>query len=54
MSFAPVISNDVLDLGSRRTKSCQSGVPNVEALLGAPGQFDVPNVPNVRIDIAYK
>ena len=48
------IGTDILNLGSRRgynnTKSHDNPRDHITALtLGRPGQFDVPNVPNVRL-----
>ena len=49
----PRIGTDILNLGSRRgynTKSHDNPRDHITALtLGRPGQFDVPNVPNVRL-----
>eukprot|EP00980_Cylindrotheca_fusiformis_P007047 scaffold1481_cov137-Cylindrotheca_fusiformis.AAC.1 len=43
-----VIGNDVLDIGSRKARR-QRGTPMAPALaMGNPGQFDVPNVADVR------
>eukprot|EP00540_Astrosyne_radiata_P002009 CAMPEP_0116846992 /NCGR_PEP_ID=MMETSP0418-20121206/14179_1 /TAXON_ID=1158023 /ORGANISM="Astrosyne radiata, Strain 13vi08-1A" /LENGTH=287 /DNA_ID=CAMNT_0004478373 /DNA_START=118 /DNA_END=981 /DNA_ORIENTATION=- len=45
---SPVIGNDILDMGSRRASSrrCQAPPSAKDALMGAPGQFDLPNVPD--------
>ena len=42
------IGNDILDIGSRKARR-QRGDPMAPGLLtmGAPGQFDLPNVPDV-------
>lgn len=42
-----VIGNDILSLGSRKqTRRANGDAPPVD-MFGAPGQFDVPNVPDV-------
>jgi len=44
----PLIGNDILDLGSRKAEMRARRQRGLEELaLGAPGQFDVPNVPDV-------
>ena len=53
--FGPlVISNDILDIGSRKTARRQQGEHGLATtqqlmLTGAPGQFDVPNVADVSL-----
>jgi hypothetical protein len=39
-----MIGNDILDIGSRKARR-QRGDPMLT--MGAPGQFDLPNVANV-------
>jgi hypothetical protein len=52
MTFGPMIGNDILDIGSRsadvraRRQRGDVGLPS-SVVLGRPGQFDVPNVPDV-------
>lgn len=43
-----MIGNDILDIGTRKARR-QRGDPMAPGMLtlGAPGQFDLPNVPNV-------
>jgi hypothetical protein len=49
----PLIGNDILDVGSRkadlqaRRRQGEMGISNEMMLSGHPGQFDVPNVPDV-------
>lgn len=47
-----LVGNDILDIGSRKVeakaKRSRSGMPMMETLIsGIPGEFDLPNVPNV-------
>ena len=54
--MAAVIGNDILDIGSSKNRKQQQGFVAPSALtLGRPGQFDVPNVPDVRslVSISY-
>ena len=51
--FAPagaMIGNDILDIGSRRARrqhdDAAAGASSA-LMMGAPGQFDIPNVSNV-------
>jgi hypothetical protein len=47
--MAAVIGNDILDIGSRKGRR-QRGNPMAPALaMGIPGQFDLPNVADVRL-----
>ena len=47
---AAMIGNDILDIGSRRARrkhdDAAAGASNA-LMVGAPGQFDIPNVSNV-------
>jgi hypothetical protein len=50
-----VIGNDILDFGSRKTARRQQGELGLATtqqlmLTGAPGQFDLPNVPDVSAE----
>ena len=48
--MAAVIGNDILDIGSAKNRKQQEGfVAPSELTLGRPGQFDVPNVADVRL-----
>ena len=47
--MAAVIGNDILDIGSSKNRKRQEGfVAPSDLTLGRPGQFEVPNVPDVR------
>ena len=51
--LAPIVpvGNDILDIGSRkarRQRNADPMAPSAAMLMGAPAQFDVPNVSNVR------
>jgi hypothetical protein len=47
--MAAVIGNDILDIGSRKGRR-QRGTPMApELAMGIPGQFDLPNVSDVRL-----
>jgi hypothetical protein len=55
--MASMIGHDILDIGSRnadmraRRQRGGVGLPGAEmTTLGNPGQFDVPNVPDVSLD----
>lgn len=43
------IGNDILDIGTRKSRRQRGGdlLSAPSAAFGAPGQFDVPNVPDV-------
>jgi len=45
-----MIGNDILDIGTRKARR-QRGDPMAPDMmtLGAPGQFDLPNVANVSV-----
>lgn len=47
--MASMIGNEILDIGSRKGRR-QRGDPFAPPMvtMGAPGQFDLPNVPDVR------
>lgn len=47
--MAAMIGNDILDIGTRKARR-QRGDPLMPPALtlGAPGQFDLPNVADVR------
>jgi hypothetical protein len=52
--FAPptmIIGNDILDIGSRKARRNRGDpmdmIPYAEAMMGVPGQFDLPAVSNV-------
>ena len=52
--MAAVIGNDILDIGSAKNRKQQEGfVAPSELTLGRPGQFDVPNVADVRFKKAF-
>jgi hypothetical protein len=46
-----MIGNDILDMGTRKARRQRDDpmAPASALAMGAPGQFDLPNVPNVRI-----
>lgn len=45
--MASFIGNDVLDIGTRKARMQQDGFAGLpEMVLGRPGQFDLPNVPD--------
>ncbi len=48
MATTAMIGNDILDIGTRKARR-QRGDPLAPGMMtmGAPGQFDLPNVPNV-------
>ena len=49
--LAPQVGNDILDIGSRKARRQRGAEPMAPAsalMMGAPAQFDVPNVSNVR------
>jgi hypothetical protein len=47
--FLPV-GNDILDIGSRKARRQRADLMAPASLMmGAPGQFDLPNVANVRM-----
>jgi hypothetical protein len=49
--FGPesAIGSDILDIGSRKALTKRQRGIGVD--LGVPGQFDVPNVPDVRLPV---
>lgn len=49
--MASVINNDILDLGTRKSRRQRGDpmAPNALWALGSPGQFDLPNVADVRL-----
>ena len=50
--FAPanVVGNEILDIGSRKARRQRDefSVAKLASIMGTPGQFDIPNVANVR------
>jgi hypothetical protein len=46
-----IVGNDILDIGSRKAEGAKRArgldMPPMEALMGNPGQFEVPNVSDV-------
>lgn len=50
--FAPanVVGNEILDIGSRKARRQRGefSVAKLASIMGTPGQFDIPNVANVR------
>ena len=48
---AAMIGNDILDIGSRKSRRGRSNDPFAlqDMTLGNPGQFDLPAVADVRI-----
>lgn len=58
MDFAPptvTVGNDILDIGSRKARRQRGDpmemIPHAGAMMGAPGQFDLPAVANVRLTV---
>jgi hypothetical protein len=48
--MAAMIGNDILDIGNRKARRQMA---NPAWTLGAPGQFDLPNVADVGIHTCY-
>jgi hypothetical protein len=49
MDFLGSIGNDILDIGSRKAENSAGDPLALDAMMGRPGQFEVPNVNDVRI-----
>jgi hypothetical protein len=47
---ALMIGNDILDIGSRKARRQRDDAVTA-AIMGVPGQFDIPNVSNVRVEL---
>ena len=46
-----LVGNDILDIGSRKARRQRGGFGGIpELAMGSPGQFDLPNVPDVSCD----
>jgi hypothetical protein len=45
--MATMIGNDILDIGTRKARRQRGDILAPALSLGVPGQFDLPNVPDV-------
>lgn len=52
IKMAAVIGNDILDIGTRKARRQRGDLLAPAVTLGAPGQFDLPNVPDVSTAVS--
>ena len=52
--MAALIGSDILDMGTRKARRQRGDPLSLSLTLGAPGQFDLPNVPDVSIFLFCK
>lgn len=51
--MASLIGNDILDMGTRKGRRQRGDPMAPEMGFGAPGQFDLPNVSDVRTVLSF-